>query len=73
MSSEPPADEGWLPYDTAPEEGTFLVWLTEAEMCGHVYPMKRRKNVSLIGHRFVFDINNPPTHWRPTLESPTAS
>jgi hypothetical protein len=62
----------WQPFDTAPEQGAFLVWLPVQELNdgGHVWPMRRHPVVGTIGHHWADDARSQPTHWMPAPEGP---
>ena len=61
---------GWLPIETAPEEGQFLVYMPEDKRCP-IQVAKWHPNVKVIGNQFAFD-QPKPTHWMPLPEAPNA-
>lgn len=65
-----PAVDGWLPIETAPKDGTVMVYLPEERQKMQV--ARFHPNVKTIGHAFAFDLT-APTHWRPLPEPPTAA
>jgi hypothetical protein len=63
------AGEGWRDIATAPESGTFLVYMPEDERL----PMQVARwhpNIKVIGAMFAFDAKTP-THWRPLPSPPS--
>jgi hypothetical protein len=59
--------EGWQPIETAPENGTFLVFMPEEHTQMQV--AKWHPNVKTIGNSFAFDLSDP-THWHPLPAAP---
>jgi len=59
--------EGWQPIETAPENGTFLVFMPEERT--RIQVAKWHPNVKTIGNSFAFDLSEP-THWRPLPNAP---
>ena len=62
----------WQPIDSAPTDGTFLVWLSEPHkvMNSRVGVMMAHPNVKFINGMFHFDVP-PATHWMPLPPEPT--
>lgn len=55
---------GWMPIETAPESGAYLVWLSKARFGNHVFPAScRTGGVKIVGTSFYFDMP-AATHWR---------
>jgi hypothetical protein len=62
----------WQPIETAPKDGTFLVWLSEP-MCGsRVHAARYHPNVNTIGNGFLFDAPQP-IYWMPLPKPPLAA
>ena len=61
---------GWMPIETAPEEGQFLVYMPEDKR-SPIQVAKWLPNVKVIGNQFAFDLHKP-THWMPLPEAPNA-
>lgn len=59
----------WQPFDTAPAQGVFLVYLEEESLGSLVQVMNRRKNVSTIASNFAFDMPKP-LYWQPQPDPP---
>lgn len=61
----------WQPFNTAPEDDSFLVWLEEPHeaMKSNVGIMRRHPNCSFINGLFAFDLAKP-THWMPLPKAP---
>lgn len=62
----------WQPFVTAPENGTFLVWMPEKHtaMNSHVGVMRRHPKVSFIYGLIAFDLQSDPSHWMPLPDPP---
>lgn len=58
----------WLPIESAPEIGEFLVFLPD-ERTKVQAARKNENGVFVIGDAFAFDLTEP-THWMPLPESP---
>lgn len=53
----------WKPFDTAPEEGRFLVYMPEEKEWNNTHVMVRKPyTTATIGNRFAFDFSKP-TLW----------
>lgn len=63
------ASVNWKPIETAPADGSFLVWLEEPFLGCHVQVACWRKNIKIIGGVFAFDAPKP-THWMPLPPGP---
>ena len=61
----------WRPIETAPKDGTFLVWLAEKHgaMDSHVGVMRNHPNVRFINGLMAYDLAEP-THWMPLPPPP---
>ncbi len=64
----------WRPFNTAPETGTFLVYLEKPLAGSYVHVMRITKlatggKLAIIGSNFAFD-SPPPRLWA-TIEPPT--
>jgi hypothetical protein len=59
--------EGWQPIETAPENGTFLVFMPKERT--RIQVAKWHPNVKTIGNSFAFDLSDP-THWHPLPSEP---
>lgn len=70
--AQPLEAKGWMPIETAPKEGSFLVYLPEESAHKRVQPMHVRASFSTIGDTFAFD-KSEPTHWQPLPPPPTQS
>jgi hypothetical protein len=57
----------WKPIETAPETGTFLVYMPEGEPCIQVGVW--HPNIKSIGNHFLLDMWKP-THWMPLPKPP---
>ena len=62
----------WQPFDTAPETGTFLVFLPVERVGRQLQVMNARPNISIIGNMFAFDMSTP-THWHPLPDVPAVN
>lgn len=60
---------GWLPIESSPKEGTFLVYTPTERESRRYQVMHRQKNFAVIGGIFAFDCD-PPTHWMPLPTPP---
>lgn len=60
-------DDPWLSIDTAPQVGTFFVYMPNerAKIQVAVY----HPNVKVIGNVFAFDLTKP-SHWTPLMKPP---
>jgi hypothetical protein len=54
----------WLPIETAPQEGSFLVYMPEARKGKRVQVCTVRNTINVIGGTFDFD-QPPRTLWAP--------
>ena len=56
----------WQPFETAPEDDCFLVWLKEPAptMSSRIAIMRRHPNGSIINGLFAYDMPEP-TLWQP--------
>lgn len=61
--------KGWRPIDTAPGDGTFLVYLPDEPRGKQMQVATWHPNVKVIGHVFAFDLTKP-THWMPLPDPP---
>lgn len=59
----------WQPIETAPENGTFLVFMPEERADRRIQVGIWRPNIKVIGNMFSFDCK-PVTHWAPLPEEP---
>ena len=59
--------EGWQPIETAPANGTFLVFMPGERT--RIQVAKWHPNVKTIGNSFAFDLTDP-THWHPLPSAP---
>lgn len=59
----------WQLIDTAPIEGTFLVWLKESDrtMGSNIALMRSSPKTKFVNGNFHFD-HAPATHWQPLPE-----
>lgn len=56
---------GWQPIESAPKEGTFLVWMPEKLQHSHIHTATFHPNVKVVAGLFMFDLPSQPTHWMP--------
>lgn len=69
LYANPPAPQ-WQPIESAPEEGTFLVFMpTESRENLKIQVARWNPNVKIIGGVFNFDCE-PVTHWMPLPAAP---
>jgi hypothetical protein len=59
----------WQPIETAPAEGTFLVYIPSERPGRRIQVARWHPNVKIVGHVFAFDLP-PITHWRPLPPEP---
>ena len=61
----------WLPIETAPKDGSFLVWLSEEDLVHstHVGVARYHPNVKTISGRFDHDMSKP-NYWQPLPDPP---
>ena len=61
----------WQDIETAPKDGTFLVWLSEPHkvMSSNVGVMMAHPNVTFVNGMFHFDVPKA-THWMPLPPPP---
>ncbi len=57
----------WQPIETAPKDGTFLVYMPNERI--KVQAARFHPNVKVIGGVFAFELTKP-THWMPLPEPP---
>jgi len=50
----------WMPIESAPDEGSFLVYMPEEKR--KIQVAEYHPNVNTIGNNFAFDLTKP-THW----------
>lgn len=58
---------GWLPIESVPEDGNFLVYMPEERR--KYQTMYKHKQISIIGNAFSFDLS-APSHWMPLPAAP---
>jgi hypothetical protein len=63
-----PAVPQWLPIETAPLEGVFLVYMP-TDTRQPIQVAKWGRKIRVIGNVFDFDAK-PPTHWHPLPAAP---
>lgn len=61
---------GWLPIETCPEDGEFLVYMPDGSR--KIQAARWSPNIKTIGTAFAFDLTKP-THWRPLPPPPTSA
>lgn len=70
LGSTPGKMAGWMPIETAPEKGVFLVYMPTADRDGdRIQVAVWHPNVKVVGHLFAFDCA-PITHWMPLPAPP---
>ena len=57
----------WMPIESAPKEGTSLVYMPEEKM--KIQVAKYHPNANVISASFAFDLTKP-THWQELPENP---
>ncbi len=64
----------WKPIDTAPKDGTFLVWLEKPDrsLNSQVAIARWHPNIKIINGHFAFDAEEP-LYWRPLPEPPSSA
>lgn len=61
----------WQPFEKAPKNDSFFVWMPQAIHGSNIQVMRRHPNVTIVAGHFLFDFpDNQPTHWRPLLDGP---
>lgn len=59
----------WLPIESAPKDGTVLVYLESQMLGSRIHTARFHPKVTTIGGVFEFDAPKP-THWMPLPEPP---